>query len=450
MCDTFVAVKSHTKDQSVILGKNSDRQPNEPQEILRFAGGKTKSQTLQCTYIEIPQVEETNAVVLCKPSWMWGAEMGMNDKGVAIGNEAVWTIFDKQNRKERLLGMDMLRIALERANTSRQALDVITHLLKEYGQGGNCGFDKKEYYDNSFIIADPTEAWVLETAGKFWIAEKVSGIRSISNTLTIENNYDLIHSELIPYAIENKLCQSVEDFNFKKLFSDKYNIIRIGAKGEDRAACTLKTLKNADGKVTVDTAFTALRDHNTQKLFNPRKNSMKSPCLHASSLLTPSQTTSSMVAHLTDSPLTWITGTSAPCISIFKPIGPVGTYELKPLPLTYDKKDESLLWWKHEHLHRLVIMNYNLYKDLFIDDLMVFEKELLDKVTSITQDHKSNLDLTTFYNDLDDITNTAFVQNLELIVNWFNCIKSNEIRTSFSNLRYQRYWNKLNKKAKLI
>lgn len=63
---------------------------------------------LQCTYIEIPQVEQTHAVVLSKPAWMWGAEMGANDQGVCIGNEAVWTR-EPVAPGEALLGMDLVR-----------------------------------------------------------------------------------------------------------------------------------------------------------------------------------------------------------------------------------------------------------------------------------------------------------------------------------------------------
>lgn len=36
MCDTFVAVTEATADGSVILGKNSDREPNEAQPIVHL------------------------------------------------------------------------------------------------------------------------------------------------------------------------------------------------------------------------------------------------------------------------------------------------------------------------------------------------------------------------------------------------------------------------------
>ena len=67
----------------------------------------------QCTYIDIPQSEneDISQVVLSKPAWMWGAEMGANEHGVAIGNEAVWNRLScpQYDSVPRLLGMDLVR-----------------------------------------------------------------------------------------------------------------------------------------------------------------------------------------------------------------------------------------------------------------------------------------------------------------------------------------------------
>jgi secernin len=183
MCDTLVALGSATVDGSVILAKNSDRAPNEAQYPVFFPRTQHREATVRCTHIEIPQVGETFAVLLSKPFWMWGCEMGANEFGVVIGNEAVWT--KEPIAKTGLLGMDLIRLALERADTARGALDVITDLLTTHGQGGVCDIHyPSASYHNSFLIADPGAAWVLETADRYWAAKKVEDVYSISNLLT--------------------------------------------------------------------------------------------------------------------------------------------------------------------------------------------------------------------------------------------------------------------------
>ena len=69
----------------------------------------------------------------------------MNEFGVAIGNEGIWTRVLARDlaaagRGEGPdlgpTGMDLLRLGLERGRTAREALDTITSLLETHGQFG--------------------------------------------------------------------------------------------------------------------------------------------------------------------------------------------------------------------------------------------------------------------------------------------------------------------------
>ena len=64
---------------------------------------------------------------------------------------------------------------MERSASAEEAVDVIADLLDKFGQGGPCSdILDKYFYHNSFLIVDAKEAWVLESAGKLWVAEKVT------------------------------------------------------------------------------------------------------------------------------------------------------------------------------------------------------------------------------------------------------------------------------------
>ena len=148
MCDT-VYLK---RERRAFFGKNSDRSPNEAHLMLRVPAREyAEGEMLRATYISVPQVRHTYACVLLKPHWIWGAEMGWNEFGLNIGNEAVFTR-EKREKQDGLIGMDLLRLALERCRSAKEALKLITTMIGEYGQGGNCGFHKAFYYDNAFLI----------------------------------------------------------------------------------------------------------------------------------------------------------------------------------------------------------------------------------------------------------------------------------------------------------
>ncbi len=131
MCDTLIL----RHQGQTWFAKNSDREPAEPQRLLRLPAVRNDPEArLRTTYLDIPQTAQRHALVISQPSWIWGAEMGVNEHGVAIGNEAVFTKLTRQ-RGTALLGMDLLRLGLERGASAREALEVITGLLQRYGQG---------------------------------------------------------------------------------------------------------------------------------------------------------------------------------------------------------------------------------------------------------------------------------------------------------------------------
>lgn len=79
---------------------------------------------------------------------MWGAEMGLNEFGLAIGNEAVFTRVKMKKINSGLPGMDLLSLALERSKNAREAIDAITGFLELYGQDPCGGYKNKSSYEN--------------------------------------------------------------------------------------------------------------------------------------------------------------------------------------------------------------------------------------------------------------------------------------------------------------
>ena len=360
MCDTLVALGNATSDGSVLLAKNSDREPNEAHALLWQPRQQHAPGTwVGCTYQQVPQVRETHEILLCQPFWMWGCEMGANDQGVAIGNEAVFT--KEPYADTGLLGMDMMRLALERASTAERALEIITDLLAEYGQGGVAGYhNKKMRYHNAFLIADRQQAWVLETAGRHWAADKVRDVRAISNGLTIEETWDLASPNLIEHARQRGWLKRGETFSFRRCYSDWFYTTFSRCVARQARATAL--LRGHQGRLTPRLMMAFLRDHGSLAGpdFDPRRSSMASICMHAANNLTrASQTTCSLVAHLGGPHDTfWVTGTSAPCLSTFKPLFLDGLPFPDMGPAPGARFDERALWWRHERLHRAVLRNY--------------------------------------------------------------------------------------------
>lgn len=187
MCDCLVALPAATGG-ATLFAKNSDRPPNEPQDLGWFPA-RRDTERLEVSHITIdPFGSETIPCLLSRPRWCWGAEHGVNAAGVAIGNEAIYTTLDPRGFPPALIGMDLVRLGLERATTARGAVELMIDLLERHGQGGvghDPAWPSARAYWSSFLVADPHDAWVLETSGRLWATEQVTATRAISNRTTI-------------------------------------------------------------------------------------------------------------------------------------------------------------------------------------------------------------------------------------------------------------------------
>lgn len=166
-CTNFIVTKGASTDGSVIITYTADSygfygelfhfpasvyQNGSWLEIYEWDSGKFLG--------KIPQVSVTYNVI-----------GNMNEHQVVIGE----TTFGGREELSKPNGIidygSLMYIALQRSKTAREAIKIMTDLVKEYG-----------YYSSgeSFSIADANEAWILEMIGKgeegkgtVWVAVRI-------------------------------------------------------------------------------------------------------------------------------------------------------------------------------------------------------------------------------------------------------------------------------------
>lgn len=447
MCDSILAVKGDTADGVAVFAKNSDRPPNEAQVIEYFREADYPIGTkVKCTYIEIPQVEHTNAILLSKPYWIWGAEMGVNDHHVVIGNEAV---FPKEpaEKNTKLIGMDLVRLGLERGSTASQAMEIITGLLEQYGQGGSC-IVGADYYYSSFLIADPDDAWVVETAGRRYAVKHVTQSDSISNYLTIGSDFEpqLSSPDLIEYAIQAGWAKSANGFNFGAAYNDFLYTTLV--RGRNRRAVTMAALQ--DGKGRMDARFmmnllrTHLPDGGSGSNWQPQNDPIfgADVCWHGSfGPIRDGNTTGSMVVHLDKKhPTIFVTGTASPCTSIFKPVWiDASLPDMGCSPADeYDPQQPSL-FWQHELLHRATVADYQRRIVTYADKRDELEKKFVDGAFAKASAPKK---------ERSQYSADCFAEALEMEAKWYEAVKQIPAQPKGAWL-YNYAWNKFNTQAKM-
>ncbi|MCD8287492.1 MAG: C69 family dipeptidase [Porphyromonadaceae bacterium] len=163
----------------------------------------------------IPQVPHTYKVVGC-----------MNEYQVTITETTFDGRLELVDTTAILDYGSLMRLALQRARTAREAISVMTSLVQKYG-----------YYSSgeSFSIADPEEIWILEMIGKghaskgaVWVAVRIPddciaahANQSRIHTFPLDDPDNCLYSpDVISFAREHKYFSGLNrDFSFSDAYA---------------------------------------------------------------------------------------------------------------------------------------------------------------------------------------------------------------------------------------
>jgi len=304
MCDTLCV----RADGAMLFAKNSDRHPDEPQVVewhaRRAGGGELRTQ-----YLSIAD-PGAHAFLGSRPTWLWGVEHGVNEHRVAIGNEKIWTVDHPEDQPPALLGMDLVRLGLERARSADEALTVLTTLLERHGQGGSGEPDHDEPYFSSFLVADPESGFVLETSNRTWAARPIGEGAAISNRISLRTDWTRASADVAPGT----------DF-------DAYRLAGMPTAVADHRLAVTRAAVAPGTTTTVDDLARTLRSHGRDRSHDELPGEIDadwngfSVCMHRRDVH--AQTTASMIAELRRDALAraWVS-LGNPCSSVYVPCFP--------------------------------------------------------------------------------------------------------------------------------
>ena len=425
MCDTLVALPGVTRDASMIFAKSADCEVNEANAVVRIPGRKhLKGEALRITHLVIPQAPETYEVILTKAFWTYGCEIGINEHGLAMGEEAVFTT-EMEEPQTGIIGPDLMRLALERSRDCREAIQIMTTLLETYGQGGSAELKGNSHFDSSFLMADTREAYILETAGRKWAVKQVQEVDSISNMLGIGANWQSCSAST---AGSKKL-------DWARTYALPEVPPNLGA--PERQSITRGSLEAARGSISSQTVFKIMRHHG-QGYHPASAEAHRNVCIHAG----PQenrwwQADGVMVTDVgAQGTVIWVTGTSGNCVSIFKPVFlGLDLPDLGPTPTEHF--DPRSLWWKHELLHRRAMADFDNLVPEIRSDFDALEEDFLAASGSVRRGTAG---------EKRDFMQYCFRKAMEATDAWIGRLrKRSDLR--FEDPAYRLMWQKLNAEA---
>lgn len=290
-----------------------------------------------------------------RPYWCWGYEHGFNEHQVAIGNEALGSQLP-EGKEARLTGMDLVRIGLERGRTAAESVEAITDVITKFGQGRFDGNPQFSNYDNGFIVADPKEAYIIETAGHEWAVKMVDRALGISNVHSIDTDWTRLSPTAKQTAAEHGWWKANSGrLYFRKAYLDVERA-RTGS-GTNRRVRSCAFLADREGGVDLRTMMSLTSDHSNgtdpHESHRATMPSEWSVCMHHGPAAK-SNTAATLIAHLCDDgsrlPVYWC-GFYSPCLGIFLPTFSNGRVPVV-LGVGGEEPSDDSPWWLFRQLEK--------------------------------------------------------------------------------------------------
>jgi dipeptidase len=164
-CTNILVTKGASVDGSVIITYSVD---GEFLPLLRYTPAQDHAPS---EFFEVKGRDGTVRARIPQPAHTYGTFGIMNEHQLAIGETTFDGRPELQNKQGGINYWTLMQLALQRARTAREAIKVMTGLVDEFGYAST---------GESFSIADPNEAWILEMIGPgdggkgaIWVAVKV-------------------------------------------------------------------------------------------------------------------------------------------------------------------------------------------------------------------------------------------------------------------------------------
>ena len=194
--DMIVALKEASANRTTFFGVNHHASAN-LRHHLQFVSGQfhDPGESAHVSKFALPQARQTFSVFGLQTAGQWGFDYGVNEHRVAIG------VTDWQSRlnskSEVLHGPDFVRLALERSHGAFHAVEILADLLEHCMQGDSTGCN-----DQIYLVADPKEAFVLETSGRYWALLECGHTRVVTDTAMIHQDWHRLAPGLATHVIE--------------------------------------------------------------------------------------------------------------------------------------------------------------------------------------------------------------------------------------------------------